>query len=106
MVRVLKEAVEIDLIAVQRLVETEMLCHEGLAEHPSIVIGSNEYEQNTLRLIGLLNGAVGALLEDVGEEAPWRICLCYADLLDGDEETFIGFGATRARQFVPEDGGV
>lgn len=83
LVRILNEACELDPVAMYTLRCISVGVNDALADHPSIEVGYPPVSQTqpVLRLVGLLNGAVGAT-------GKYRLCEVY-----DDEKGFLGFRA-------------
>lgn len=58
-IALLNEAAKLDLAAIRALVDHQVPCNCGLADHPTIQVGCTEDGDPRLGVIGIINGLFG-----------------------------------------------
>lgn len=82
-IALLNEALKIDPVAIQTLIEYHTLCNEDLADHPTIQVSEHPFKGYTYRvgMLGILNGLFGT------DEKSWGAIAA----VFSDENKLIGF---------------
>lgn len=64
LIKVPKDALDHDRVAIQNLIESRVPCSDSFIEHPSIQVGHNHKGHVEIGMLGIINGLFGT--EDKG----------------------------------------